>query len=85
MVMIMIMVTVTITVFVWGHADWGIYMIHYCIYIDRLVPKHLTNQNNAPYKCFECTAHDDTGLILGLRPANEIRRYFVTTSLIGWV
>ena len=22
--------------------------------------------------------------ILGLRPANERRRYFVTTSLIGW-
>ena len=26
-----------------------------------------------------------TGLILGLHPANERRRYFVTTSLIGWV
>ena len=25
-----------------------------------------------------------TGLILGLRPAKEIQRYFVTTSLIGW-
>ena len=25
-----------------------------------------------------------TGLILGLRPANEKRRYKVTTSLIGW-
>ena len=25
-----------------------------------------------------------TELILGLRPANERRRYFVTTSLIGW-
>ena len=24
------------------------------------------------------------GLILGLRPANEGRRYFVTTSLIAW-
>ena len=23
-------------------------------------------------------------LILGLRPANERRRYFVTTTLIGW-
>ena len=23
--------------------------------------------------------------ILGLRPVNERRRYFVTTSLIGWV
>ena len=27
---------------------------------------------------------DSTGLILGLLPANERRRYFVTTSLIGW-
>ena len=26
-----------------------------------------------------------TGLILGFRPANERWRYFVTTSLIGWV
>ena len=25
-----------------------------------------------------------TGLILGLRPANERRRYFVMTSLIDW-
>ena len=25
------------------------------------------------------------GLILGLRPANERQRYFVTPSLIGWV
>ena len=28
--------------------------------------------------------HTNTGLILGLHPANERRRYFVTTSLIGW-
>ena len=27
---------------------------------------------------------DYSGLILSLRPANERRRYFVTTSLIGW-
>ena len=26
-----------------------------------------------------------TRMIQGLRPANERRRYFVTTSLIGWV
>ena len=25
-----------------------------------------------------------TGMIMGLHPANERRRYFVTTSLIGW-
>ena len=28
---------------------------------------------------------DMSGLILGLRPANERRRYKVTPSLIGWV
>ena len=27
---------------------------------------------------------DDSGLIVGVRPANERRRYFVTTSIIGW-
>ena len=26
-----------------------------------------------------------SGLILGLHPANERRRYYVTASLIGWV
>ena len=32
----------------------------------------------------DCLLGDNTGLILGLRSANERRRYFVTTSLIGW-
>ena len=31
------------------------------------------------------TAAYHPGLILGLRPANESRRYFATTSLTGWV
>ena len=31
-----------------------------------------------------CHTAKSTGLILGLRPANKRRRYFVTTSLIGW-
>ena len=30
------------------------------------------------------TGEDIAGLILGLRPANERRCYFLTTSLIGW-
>ena len=30
-------------------------------------------------------AGDSAGLILGLRPVNERRRYFVTPSLVGWV
>ena len=29
-------------------------------------------------------SNDVSGLILGLRLANERRRYFVTASLIGW-
>ena len=32
-----------------------------------------------------CNINDFTGLILGLRPNNNRRRYFVTTSLIGCV
>ena len=50
--------------------------------------KHDTH--NEDNKTFERVATtyidylDDTGLIVGLRPANERRRYFVTTSLIDW-
>ena len=36
------------------------------------------------YLGFTAFHHVHTGLILGLRPANKRRRYFVTTSLIGW-
>ena len=40
-------------------------------------------------QCFQISWHqpgrdNDTGLILGLRPANERRHYFVMASLIGW-
>ena len=39
-----------------------------------------TNVDDTPF------FHDNsTGLILGLRPANGRRRYFVTTSLVGCV
>ena len=35
---------------------------------------------------YHCKCRDAIGeLILGLRPANERRRYKVTASLIGWV
>ena len=40
--------------------------------------------NEASIHHLRCTVNGNTGLILGLRPANERRRYFVTTSLIGW-
>ena len=35
--------------------------------------------------CFTGTGTIISGLILGLHPANERRRYKVTPSLIGWV
>ena len=34
--------------------------------------------------CPDMTPRREAGLILGLRLANERRRYFVTMSLIGW-
>ena len=40
-------------------------------------PPHLLGNNELLYNLFP-------GLILGLRPANERRRYKVTPSLIGW-
>ena len=45
------------------------------------------NELNRAMVIFQLPAQEFNGyagLILGLRPANEIRRYFVTTSLIGW-
>ena len=33
---------------------------------------------------YDSTTNRCSGLFLGLSPANERRRYFVTTSLIGW-
>ena len=42
-------------------------------FIPRMYCCHMAN-----------TLGTDSGPILGLRPANERWRYFVTTSLIGW-
>ena len=39
---------------------------------------------NARMVSIVLTIPSSTGLTLGLRPANERRRYFVTTSFIGW-
>ena len=38
-------------------------------------------------KCYSPCDPDtaEAGISLGMRPANERRRYIVTTSLIGWV
>ena len=40
----------------------------------QIISRHSDDHHRTPYK----------GLILGLRPDNERRRYFVTTPLIGW-
>ena len=54
---------------------------------------HYDSKFLAPVKCdgdqtrvafFICVLHNCSGRILGLRPANERRRYKVTPSLIGW-
>ena len=48
---------------------------------DHLVPISYMNQSLAPRTSGDFTS---PGLILGLRPASERRRYNVTPSLIGW-
>ena len=48
---------------------------------------HLSYENSDPFACIfnDMAAGERTaGLILGLRPANERRRYKVTPSLICW-
>ena len=44
----------------------------------------LEEMNKMEQNFLQVSEHRMTGLIRGLRPANERRRYFVTTSLIGW-
>ena len=44
----------------------------------------LYGMQTIPPLVFPSAGKTYSGLILGLRPANERRRYFVTTSLIGW-
>ena len=56
---------------------------------DSVVESHLTNADENCFGIEEICCglliyYGYTGLILRLRPANERRRYFVTTSLIGW-
>ena len=46
------------------------------LYTTRYVSPHIWQTSTL--------STQNTGLILGLHPANERRHYFVTTSLIGW-
>ena len=45
---------------------------------------HQTGTKPIPETMITYFTYSYTGLILGLRPANERRRYNVTPSLIGW-
>ena len=49
-----------------------------------LGPQWFTDGNTDPSPQDTLGSMTATWLILGLRPANERRRYFATTSLIGW-
>ena len=51
----------------------GLFEIHYVAYI-RVCFSYVETRFVTWYRL---------GLILGLRPANERRRYYVTTSLVG--
>ena len=44
----------------------------------------LNNDFEQSIHLWAITKYDISGLILGLRPANERRRYKVTSFLIGW-
>ena len=73
---------------------WRIYVSGECVYNDNisrvLYRKEVSRagrSNYIPHVLWGVIAVpvlDTSGLILGLRPANERRRYFVTTSLIDW-
>ena len=55
-------------------------LTHICVIRPQWVNTLRTKQTVAILQM----ASLQTGLILGLHPANERRRYFVTKSLIGW-
>ena len=50
-----------------------VYELHYIVLLHTVFAKVLAIQGPA-----------EAGLIRGLRPASERRRYFLTTSLVGW-
>ena len=62
-------------------AHWVVVIYRFCciyIYVALIFLQIIHNKPNIK------KTYDITGLILGLRPANEKRRYFVTPSLNGW-
>ena len=68
----------TITIFAGDSYEFIFVHESYCVHW------HLSARSEWTKSQQWCTAIK-AGLILGLRPVNERRRYFLTTSLIGWV
>ena len=69
------------------HIDWLVQERHNSIAKALEVRLFCTNpsiskDNSSQALIYQ--AYKERGLILGLRPANERRRYKVTPSLIGW-
>ena len=71
-------------------VPWSCQSCNNCFYVSRITDASQDAMVTVWYQGI--SSHGDldpwpasnTGLILGLCPANERRRYFVTTSLIGW-
>ena len=60
--------------------SFSISEVHY----DKIRDIHVYSAKKLSWYTVDSIYHGYTGLILGLRSANERWRYFVTTSLIGW-
>ena len=62
--------------------------VEVCEWIGNLIPHFEMAVINYQCRILHLTwtmfDHGTDCLILGLRPANERRRYFLTTPLIGW-
>ena len=78
---ITVMITVWIVCFFWRHH------VVFVVSMDNLTRPEIYSGTFYAYviPITRCVGYLYAGLILGLRPANERRRYFVPTSLIGWV
>ena len=64
------------------HCSLGIVQLSFHIYIKYILSM---NTRSISWNTLRCLAWYLIGeLILGVRPANKRRRYFVTMSLIGW-
>ena len=61
-------------------GTWWRDSLQVVVYFDKCIQQNIPWRENV----MRYRYNPNTWTILGLRPANERRRYFVTTSLIGW-